>query len=173
MKVGAPVFIPFMGAFIALKEAPRNAWIESQVGIGGPLLGAAGAAVCYAIFLATGNALFSALAYTGFLLNLFNLMPISPLDGGRIVTALSPWMWLAGLVGVGLLMFVHFNIILLLIMLVSLPRLFSLFRTKTAEEARFFEVTPQQRWTMGAMYFGLIALLILGMMAAHVEMRRS
>ena len=39
LKVGAPVFIPFMGAIIALKEAPRNAWIEAQVGIGGPLLG--------------------------------------------------------------------------------------------------------------------------------------
>ena len=38
LRVGAPVFIPFMGAFIALKEAPRNAWIEAQVGIGGPLL---------------------------------------------------------------------------------------------------------------------------------------
>src|SRR5690242_13791714 len=43
LKVGAPVFIPFMGAIIALKEAPRNAWIESQVGIGGPMLGTLGA----------------------------------------------------------------------------------------------------------------------------------
>ena len=46
LKVGAPVFIPFMGAIIALKEAPRNAWVEADVGIGGPLLGAFGAAVC-------------------------------------------------------------------------------------------------------------------------------
>ena len=173
LKVGAPVFIPFMGALIALKEAPRNAWIEAQVGIGGPLLGAAGSAVCYGIFQMTGNTLFSALAYSGFFLNLFNLMPISPLDGGRIVTALSPWLWLVGLVGVGLLLFVHPNFILILIVLVSLPRLFSLFRAKTPEEARFFEVTPQQRWTMGAMYFGLIAFLILGMMVAHVEMRHG
>src|SRR5438445_5951810 len=43
LKVGAPVFIPFMGAFIALKEAPRNAWIEACVGIGGPILGSLGA----------------------------------------------------------------------------------------------------------------------------------
>src|SRR5882724_8728381 len=94
LKVGAPVFIPFMGALIALKEAPRNAWIEAQVGIGGPLLGAAGAAVCYGIYLATGNWMFRSLAYTGFFLNLFNLAPVGFLDGGRIVAALSPWLWL-------------------------------------------------------------------------------
>jgi Zn-dependent protease len=169
LKVGAPMFIPFMGAIIALKEAPRNAWIEAQVGIGGPMLGAAGAAVCFVIYLATGNSLFGALAYTGFFLNLFNLAPIGFLDGGRIVTALSPWLWLAGTVIIGLLMWVNFNFLLLIIFVVSLPRLFSLFRRKSAEEARYFEVTPEQRWLMGGMYFGLIALLVAGMMAAKVQ----
>src|SRR6266511_4068440 len=76
LKVGAPVFIPFMGAFIALKDAPRNAWIEACVGIGGPLLGTAGAAVCDGLYQVSGNVLFRALAYIGFLLNLFNLAPI-------------------------------------------------------------------------------------------------
>jgi Zn-dependent protease len=169
LRVGAPVFIPFMGALIALKDAPRNAWIEAQVGIGGPLLGTAGAAVCYGIYRATGMPLFSALAYTGFLINLFNLAPIGFLDGGRIVTALSPWLWLVGTVVIGLLMFVQFNFLLLLIFIFSLPRLFSLFRKKSAEEARYYEVTPDQRWIMGGMYFGLIALLVLGMMEAHVQ----
>ena len=75
LKVGAPVFIPFMGAIIALKDAPRNAWIEAQVGIGGPLLGTLGAAICEGIFVVTGNPMFRALAYTGFFLNLFNLPP--------------------------------------------------------------------------------------------------
>src|SRR5213082_3577572 len=96
LKVGAPVFIPFMGAFIALKEAPRNAWIEAQVGIGGPFLGTLGAVACLGISLLTGNPLFRALAYSGFFLNLFNLAPIGFLDGGRIVTALSRWLWLPG-----------------------------------------------------------------------------
>src|SRR5205809_6764564 len=123
LKVGAPVFIPFMGAFIALKEAPRNAWIEAQVGIGGPLLGTAGAAVCDGLYLVSGNALFRALAYTGFLLNLFNLAPFGFLDGGRIVTALSPWLWLVGLVVVGALLFAHFNLLLLLFLMISLPGL--------------------------------------------------
>src|SRR5213083_631655 len=157
LKVGAPVFIPFMGAFIALKEAPPNAWIEAQVGIGGPLLGTAGAAVCDGLYLATGKPLFRALAFSGFFLNLFNLAPIGFLDGGRIVTALSPWLWLVGLGVVGALLFAHFNFVLLLILIMSLPRLFSLFRRRTAEEARYFEVTPPQRWTMAALYFGLVA----------------
>ena len=171
LKVGAPVFIPFMGAVIALKEAPRNAWIEAQVGIGGPLLGTVGAVVCYGLYRVTGNVMFSALADTGFFLNLFNLAPVGFLDGGRIVTALSPWLWLVGIVVIGALMFLHFNFLLLIIFMFSLPRLFSLFRKKSVVEARYFEVTSDQRWIMGGMYFGLIAFLVLGMVIAHVQMR--
>jgi len=169
LKVGAPVFIPFMGALIALKEAPRNAWIEAQVGIGGPLLGTVGAAVCELIYLATGNLMYRGLAYTGFFLNLFNLAPIGFLDGGRIVTALSPWLWLVGFAIMAAMMFQHFNFIVVLILIFSLPRLFSLFRPKSETERRYFEVTPVQRWTMAALYFGLIILLVLGMQATHID----
>ena len=163
LKVGWPVFIPFMGAVIALKEAPRNAWIEAEVGIGGPLLGTLGAMVCEMIYLTTGNQLYRALAYSGFFLNLFNLAPIGFLDGGRIVTALSPWLWIAGFVIMIAMIIAHFNFILLIILLMSLPRLFSLFRPKTEEEQRYFEVTPGQRLKMAGMYFGLIAFLVYGM----------
>lgn len=163
LPVGAPVFIPFMGAFIALKEAPKNAWIEAQVGIGGPLLGALASAVCFAIYAVTGNPLFRALAYVGFLLNLFNLAPVGFLDGGRIVTALSPWLWVVGTIIIGVLMVLQFNPILLLVLVFSLPRLFSLFRKRTDEEKRFYEVTPAQRWIMGVLYFGLAAALAWGM----------
>lgn len=163
LKVGAPVFIPFMGAFIALKEAPPDAWIEAQVGIGGPILGALGALGCEGIYLATGNELFAALANSGFLLNLFNLAPIGFLDGGRIVTALSPWLWLVGLVVMVGLLFIHPSLILIIILLTSLPRIFSLFRRKTAAEQRYYEVTPQRRLIMGTMYFSLIGLLVWGM----------
>ena len=68
LRVGAPVFIPFMGAFIALKDAPRNAWIEAVVGIGGPIFGTIGASVCFLIHVATGDPFWSALAYSGFML---------------------------------------------------------------------------------------------------------
>jgi Zn-dependent protease len=163
LKVGAPVFIPFMGALIALKEAPRNAWIESQVGIGGPVLGTLGAGVCEIIYLVTGNPLFQGLAYTGFFLNLFNLAPVGFLDGGRVATALSPWLWIVGFVIMLAVTIAHPNFIVILILIMSLPRMFSLFRHRNEAEQRYYEVTPTQRWTMATMYFGLIALLVLGM----------
>jgi Zn-dependent protease len=172
LKVGAPVFIPFMGAFIALKDAPRNAWVEACVGIGGPLLGTVGAGACAGLFLATGNPLFRALAYTGFFLNLFNLAPIGFLDGGRIVTALSPWLWLVGLLVLGVQVFQHPNFILILILAVSAPRVFSLFRRKTEAEKRYFEVTSVQRWTMAFLYFGLIGFLVAGMHYTHIASAR-
>lgn len=169
LKVTTPAFIPFMGALITLKEAPRNAWIEAIVGIGGPILGTVGAAVCVGIYYLTGNSLFLALAYTGFFLNLFNLAPISPLDGGRIVTALSPWLWILGFIALICMVVAHFNFILLVILAVSLPRLFSLFRRKTEAERRYFEVTPAQRVIMGTLYFGLIVLLVFGMEMTYIS----
>ncbi|MBI5092145.1 MAG: site-2 protease family protein [Candidatus Hydrogenedentes bacterium] len=168
LNAGAPVFIPFMGAFIALKDAPRNAWMEAWVGIGGPLLGSLGAALCAVVYAATGAPFFAALAYTGFFLNLFNLVPIGFLDGGRVATALSPWLWVVGLLIAGVMAFTHPNFILVMILVMSLPRLAMLFRSKTEEEKRYFELTGGQRAVMAAMYFGLVAALVLGMHFTHV-----
>ncbi len=172
LKVGAPVFIPFMGAFIALKEAPRNAWIEACVGIGGPMLGTFGALVCNALGEIFDAPLFIALAWFGYFLNLFNLTPVGMLDGGRIVTALSRWLWLPGF---ALLLWFGWkfpNFIIWLIVLLSLPRIYSLFRKRTEEEQRYFEVTPSQRLTMSILYFGLIAVLIFGMHLAQVDLHK-
>ncbi len=163
LKVGAPVFIPFMGAVIALKEAPKNAWIEAQVAIGGPLLGSLGAVACYVIYLLNGEPLFKVLTYTGFFLNLFNLAPIGFLDGGRIVTALSPWLWIVGTVIIVGMIITSFNPLLCIILVFSIPRLISLFRKRTDEEKRYFEVTPAQRAIMAILYFGLAAVLAAGM----------
>jgi Zn-dependent protease len=168
LKVGAPVFIPFMGAFIALKDAPRNAWVEACVGIGGPLLGSLGAAACEGIFLLTGDPLFRALAYTGFFLNLFNLVPVGFLDGGRVASALSPWMWLAGFVIMVGIVVMRPNFLVIAVLLMSLPRVWSLFRPRGDAERRYFEVTPQQRGIIAVLYFGLVALLVWGMHVAHV-----
>ena len=162
------MFIPFMGALIALKNAPKDAWMEAWVGIGGPLLGAVGALVCEGLFVVSGNPLFRGLAYTGFFLNLFNLAPIGMLDGGRIVTVLSPWLWLVGAAVMLALLVLHPNFLIGIILLVSLPRLWSLFRRKSDQERRYFEVTPGHRLAMAGMYFGLIALLLLGMALTHI-----
>jgi Zn-dependent protease len=171
LNVGAPVFIPFMGAVIALKDSPKDAWMEAWVGIGGPLLGTAGAALCEVLFLVTGKPLFRALAYTGFFLNLFNLAPVGFLDGGRIVTALSPWLWLVGAAVLGGMMVMQPNFIVGLILVMSIPRLISLFRKKTEEERRYFEVSPGRRLAIAGLYFGLIAFLLAGMATTHIQMR--
>lgn len=164
LNVGAPVFIPFMGALIALKDAPRNAWIEAVVAIGGPLAGTAAAAACHGAFLAWDAPLFGALAYTGYFLNLFNLTPVSPLDGGRIATAISPWLWAPGL---GILVWMMFQSpmspVLFLVLIAAVPRVISLFRQRSDEEARYFELSGRQRIEMAIGYFGLAVLLFLAM----------
>src|SRR5437588_670322 len=121
LKVGAPVFIPFMGAFIALKEAPRNAWMEACVGIGGPILGSIGALACNSIGEFTDIPIFFALAWFGYFLNLFNLTPVGMLDGGRIVTALSRWLWLPGFAVLLWFGWKYPNFIVWLMVLASLP----------------------------------------------------
>src|SRR5207237_4248248 len=80
LKVGAPVFIPFMGAFIALKEATRNAWIEACVGSGGPMLGSFGALASNSLGEIFDAPIFIELAWFCFFLNLFNLTPVGMLD---------------------------------------------------------------------------------------------
>jgi Zn-dependent protease len=174
LKVGAPVFIPFMGAAIALKEAPRNAWVEAWVGIGGPILGSLGALLCHALGDQLNQPLLVALAWTGYWLNLFNLVPLTPLDGGRIATALSPWLWLVGLALMGLLAWMRPNpmlfFILIFILVQAIPRIRTLFRKRTDEEQRYFEVTPSQRLTMAICYFGLIGALVAGMHFADLQL---
>jgi Zn-dependent protease len=166
LKVGAPVFIPFMGAFIALKEAPRNAWMEACVGIGGPMLGSLGALVCNSLGEIYGAPIFIALGWFGYFLNLFNLTPVGMLDGGRIVTALSRWLWLPGFALLLWFGWKYPNFIVWLMVLLSLPRVISLFRKRSEEERHYFEVTTAQRWTMSLLYFGLIAMLLVAMQLA-------
>src|SRR3984893_7523919 len=172
LKVGAPIFIPFMGAFIALKEAPRNAWMEACVGIGGPMLGSIGALACNVIGEFTDIPIFFALAWFGYFLNLFNLTPVGMLDGGRIVTALSRWLWLPGFAVLLWFGWKYPNFIVWLMVILSLPRVYSLFRKRTEEERRYYEVTTAQRWTMSIMYFGLIALLVFAMHLAQNDLHR-
>jgi Zn-dependent protease len=163
IRAGAPVFIPFVGAVIAMRSIPRNAYVEALVGIGGPILGSVGALVCLVVAWVSGSLLWYALASTGFLINLFNLIPISPLDGGRIVGVISRWLWVLGY-AVGIVVFLlTYSPILFLILLLGL---FGLGRTLRGPRRGYFEIEPRKRLFMGAAYFGLVALLALGMYVA-------
>lgn len=114
LPVSAPMFIPFLGALISMKQHPRDAATEAYVAIGGPVLGTVGALVLYGVALYSGSPLFYSLAYFGFFLNLLNLLPIHPLDGGRISTAVTRWLWLVGLIG-GLVVIFYLKSILFFI----------------------------------------------------------
>lgn len=111
IPVTVPFFIPFVGALIMLKRNPRDAVTEAYVAMGGPLVGAVAAFVTLLIGWVTGNSMFYAIAYIGFTLNLINLLPIHPLDGGRIATTVTRWLWVVGLVG-GLVIVIYMKSIL-------------------------------------------------------------
>ncbi|MGB7589461.1 MAG: site-2 protease family protein [Solirubrobacterales bacterium] len=171
IKASAPFFIPFLGALIAMREMPKSAIAEARVGLAGPVLGSAGALAALAIGLLTGSELFKALAFTGFFLNLFNLLPVSPLDGGRAMAAISPWLWLVGMVVLAGLLILHFNAFLLLIVVIggleSITRLRAL-RRERDEKKGYYDVSHSARALVALVYVGLAAALVVGMATAEV-----
>jgi Zn-dependent protease/predicted RNA-binding Zn-ribbon protein involved in translation (DUF1610 family) len=96
IKAGAPMFLPGLGALVRLKQYPASPREDARVGLAGPIWGLGAALGSCALFAATGWEGWAAIAKAGALLNLFNLMPLGPLDGGRAFRALTrPQRWLA------------------------------------------------------------------------------
>jgi Zn-dependent protease len=170
VKATAPVFIPFLGAAVGMKEMPRDALAEARVGLAGPVLGTLGTMVPAAIGLATGSHFWLALAFVGFFLNLFNLAPVLPLDGGRAMAAMAPWMWFAGFAAMIAATVVWPNPILILILLLGGMETWRRWRSRKSDEgARYYEVPPKSRFAVAAVYVGLIAVLAAGMAETFVE----
>jgi Zn-dependent protease len=170
LPASAPMFIPFMGAVIWAKSLGSNAAAEARVGLAGPVLGSLGAAALIPIAGATGNDLFQALAFTGFFLNLFNLLPVVPLDGGRAMAALSPWMWFLGFAGLVALLLAFPNPIILLIVLFGAMETWRRWQGRKSPAAQeYYRVSPRDRLLVAAVYIALIALLTLGMAETHIE----
>ena len=170
IPASAPMFIPFLGAFITMKQLPANAWREAQVALAGPILGSAGAALVWAAGAAYDSDFLRALAFVGFFLNLFNLLPIVPLDGGRAVAALHPAIWLLGLAGLLALAFISPNPILLFILALGGFELWSRWRSRhDPESRRYYDIAPAQRAAVAVVYLGLAAALVLAMGATHLE----
>lgn len=161
ISASVPIFIPFFGAFVALKEMPPNAAAEAEVALAGPLLGTAGAAVCYLIGRQTGEAIWYALASAGFFINLFNLIPLLPLDGGRVVAAISPKIWALGAVLMGAFALWRPGPWLLyigLMVALSFSRILAAFKKDTQDEP-YYKVAPRTRAAIALQYFGLGAFL--------------
>jgi Zn-dependent protease len=156
----APIFIPFLGAVIGMRQLPRDAVMESYVGLGGPVLGSIGAFAAWGIYLLDGHPIWLVLAYVGVLLNLFNLLPLLPLDGGRVVGAISQWMWALGLVGLVAFMVLRPNPILILILVFGGFEFVQVWRRRKVSP-EYYQVPMSQRAMIGLIYFGLI--LILGL----------
>lgn len=112
LPVSAPSFIPFLGALITMKKQPRDAVTEAYIAFGGPLLGTLGAVACYGLAMWTSQEILYIIAGIGFFLNLFNLIPVHPLDGGRIAVAITRWLWVIGLI-IGAYVVIHLKSIIL------------------------------------------------------------
>jgi len=170
LPVSAPMFIPFLGALITLKKLPDNAWAEAKVAIAGPILGSLGAAAVWGVGEAIDSELLVGLAFTGFFLNLFNLAPISPLDGGRIVAAIHPVLWIIGLAVLLGLVIVAPNPILILILVLGAFESWRRWKQRRHPEGEaYYRVTPSQRVITGVSYIALAGLLALAMSATFVE----
>ena len=169
VPASAPLFIPFLGAVIGMKKMPENAWREAEVALAGPLLGSLGAAAVWAAGSYYHSHFLIALAFIGFFINLFNLIPVVPLDGGRAVAALHPAIWLLGLVGLVVLMVVRPSPILPLIVVIGSLELWRRWKGRNLPAfAGYYRVTRWQRTAVATAYLGLAVLLVVAMNATHI-----
>jgi Zn-dependent protease len=174
IHASSPMFIPFLGAVIAAKSLGENALAEARVGLAGPILGSLGAAVCLVLGEVYNSSFFFALAYVGFFLNLFNLIPVVPLDGGRAMAAMAPWMWWVGfaaLIPLALFVF-HGSFIIFIIMIFGAREVWTrwkLRQSRSLEQAAYYRVAPLARAAVATVYVGLIVLLAVGMDTAYIS----
>lgn len=163
-----PFFIPGMGALVNMRGAPPSAYHESLIALAGPVVGTIGSAVCVLAGLQTGQPFWFACAYMGFFLNLFNLAPVMPLDGGRIVGSISPRIWVAGLVlfVVAVFAFRIYNPLIWLLIIISLPRVWAAW--KGTLNTAYYAVSAVQRMTIAVSYFTLAGILLYAMIATRV-----
>lgn len=165
IPAGAPVFIPFVGAFIAMQGRPRDAAVEARVAIGGPILGSLGAWAALGAGLFVHSPLLVALGHVGAMLNLFNLIPVSPLDGGRIAGVFSRGFWIVGYaIGIAALVVLR-SPILFLVMLAGVWTLVQRWRHPVPG---YDAIAAGQRLAIGLGYAALAMALAATIMVVPV-----
>jgi Zn-dependent protease len=146
IRTSKPVFIPFVGALIALKDLPKNADQDAFIAFGGPIAGSIGAFMCLIVFALDANPFWLALAYTGFFLNLLNLVPVYPLDGGRITSAISTKLWILG-IGVLAVLDVHWmNPVLFVILIFGILQAYKAYRHR--DQDVYYAISPRKKCGM-------------------------
>ena len=174
LDVGAPAFIPFMGAFIALKDHPEDVETEAYVAIAGPVAGTVAALAVYLLARSEDSGLLLAIAYSGLFLNLFNLLPVSPLDGGRVTAVLSHRIWFVGVPILLALMLYRPSPMLLIVAILAAPQLLQAWRydPHAPENIAYYGVPLQTKLEYGAAYLGLAALLAIMTYDVHEMLSR-
>jgi Zn-dependent protease len=169
LNVGAPTFIPFLGAWVELKDQPLDVRTEAYVAFAGPLIGTIAAVVVYLLGRGTDSTLLLAIAYAGLFLNLFNLMPFPLMDGGRITAIISPRVWLLGAPLMLALMFYWPSPILIIVAVLALPQILRAWNydPKAPENVAYYGVPLQTKLEYGALYLALTAYL--GVMTFEVH----
>lgn len=173
IPIGGMIFIPLLGAAVIMKQMPRNAKDEAEVGIAGPIAGAIASMVCLTIARINPDAVWAPLAYFGFFINLFNLIPIVPFDGGRVLGAIDRRIWIIGFIGLVVFqiwswMNGNHSLFLLLFVILAATQLWSRRSAPNTPEARaYYDVPLAERIILGLAYFGLAAVLVLGMALSH------
>lgn len=158
LRAGVMVFIPFIGGAVTLKDQPRSAYDDAQIGLAGPIAGTLATLIVLLVYKATGRPLYLAIAAAGFAVNLLNLLPIGMLDGGRISAAVTKWMWVFG--GGALVYKVVKQpnpLMLIVLLLVAFQVYASIKREK--DDKTFYEVTIGQRTAIAVTYFALVLFL--------------
>lgn len=169
IPASAPMFIPFIGAIISMRGRPIDAYHEARVGLAGPAFGSAASLVVALMASSQHSSFLKALAFIGFFLNLINLFPALPLDGGRAVGALHPVVWLVGLVGLVGVEIWRPSPLVFLIILLGGSELWRRWKGRNTLASRiYYNLRASQRAGIGVAYLALVAVCVAGMNATYV-----
>jgi len=167
LEVGLPTFIPFVGAWISLKNQRLNAETTAFVGLAGPLLGSTSAFLVYMMALHYESHWLLAIAYAGFVLNLFNLIPVVPLDGGHVVAVISPKIWIIGIPLLIALFLWRPNPLLIIVTILALPRAWAALKGKVAANPEGELASNGLKARFAAEYLALVCFLTLMAFEVH------